>query len=96
VDGYRLELDHGVPLEEWNAHVSLLTGMAAAEIMLRGRVGILRTMPPADPDDVADFRAQTIALGLPWQDGVAYAIPVKRDTCAFHSSSGTPWSSSSR
>ena len=71
-DGYRLELDHGVPLEEWNAHVSLLTGMAAAEIMLRGRVGILRTMPPADPDDVADFRAQTIALGLPWQDGVAY------------------------
>ncbi len=71
-DGYRLELDHGVALEEWNAHVSLLTGMAAANIMLRGRVGILRTMPPADPDDVADFRAQTVALGLPWQDGVAY------------------------
>ncbi|WP_312676304.1 RNB domain-containing ribonuclease [Microbacterium sp.] len=71
-DGYRLELDHGVPLEDHNAHVSLLTGMAAAEIMLRGRVGILRTMPPAAPDDVADFRAQTVALGLPWREDVGY------------------------
>ncbi len=65
-DGYRLERSEGVPLEEWNAHVSLLTGMAAAELMLRGGIGILRTMPPADPDDVAAFRAQTVALGVPW------------------------------
>jgi len=61
-----------VPLEEWNAHVSLLTGMAAAEIMLAGGVGILRTMPQADPDDVAEFRAQTIALGLPWRFDIPY------------------------
>lgn len=71
-DGYAIERSEGVPLEDWNAHVSLLTGMAAAEIMLRGRVGILRTMPPADPDDVAEFRAQTVALGLPWRPGVDY------------------------
>lgn len=70
--GYRLERSEGVPLEDANAHVSLMTGMAAADIMLRGGIGILRTMPPADPDDVADFRAQTVALGLPWRLTTAY------------------------
>lgn len=71
-DGYRLEIDDGVPLEDANAHVFLMTGMAAADIMLRGGVGILRTMPPAAAEDVADFRAQTIALGLPWRLDVGY------------------------
>lgn len=71
-EGYRLELGYGVPLEDANAHVSLLTGMAAAEIMLRGGIGILRTMPPASAEDLAEFRAQTVALGLPWPRDVAY------------------------
>lgn len=70
--GYRLERDAPLSVEDWNAQVSLLTGMAAAELMLRGRVGILRTMPAADPDDVAAFRAQTVALGVPWRPDVAY------------------------
>ena len=34
-----------LPAEDWNAQISLMTGMAAAEMMLRARVGILRTMP---------------------------------------------------
>ena len=71
-DGYRIEQSDGVPLEDWNAHVSLLTGMTAAEIMVRGKVGILRTMPPADPAAIAAFRAQTIALGRPWAEAVPY------------------------
>lgn len=71
-DGYRLERSEGVPLEDWNAHVSLMTGMAAAEIMVRGGIGVLRTMPPAQPQDVADFRSQTIALGIPWRLDVPY------------------------
>lgn len=70
--GFRLEQDDVVPLEHHNAQVSLLTGMAAAEIMLRGGVGILRTMPPAAADDVAAFRGRTRALGLPWAEGTAY------------------------
>lgn len=70
--GYRLERDAPLPVEEWNAQVSLLTGMTAADIMLRGGVGILRTMPAAEPDDVAAFRAQTDALGVPWPEGIAY------------------------
>lgn len=70
--GYRLERDAPLAVEDWNAQLSLLTGMAAADLMLRGGVGILRTMPAADPDDVAAFRAQTVALGIPWTAGVSY------------------------
>ncbi|KJL45361.1 Ribonuclease R [Microbacterium trichothecenolyticum] len=70
--GYRLERDAPLAIEDWNAQVSLLTGMAAADIMLKGRVGILRTMPAAEADDVAAFRAQTVALGIPWPADVPY------------------------
>ena len=70
--GYRLEREAPLAVEDWNAQVSLLTGMAAAEIMLAGGVGILRTMPRAEPEDVADFRAKAAALGIPWDDGVPY------------------------
>ncbi|MFT4218894.1 MAG: RNB domain-containing ribonuclease [Microbacterium sp.] len=69
---YRLRRRATLPIETWNAHVSLLTGMSAADIMLRGGVGILRTMPAADDDDVAAFRAQTVALGLPWPEDMRY------------------------
>jgi len=77
-DGYRLERSSGFPLEDWNAHVSLLTGMAAAEVMLAGGVGILRTMPAAGADDVEEFRTQTVALGLPWPTGQPYGEYLRR------------------
>ncbi|HKP08262.1 MAG TPA: RNB domain-containing ribonuclease [Microbacterium sp.] len=70
--GYRLERDTPLAVEDWNAQVSLLTGMAAADLMLRGGVGILRTMPAAEADDVAAFHAQTVALGIPWHAEVPY------------------------
>ncbi|MEO6627798.1 MAG: RNB domain-containing ribonuclease, partial [Aquihabitans sp.] len=38
-----------LPVERWNAQVSLLTGRAAASLMLAGGRGILRTLPAADP-----------------------------------------------
>lgn len=69
---YELTRRATLPIEDWNAQVSLLTGMAAAKIMLDAGVGILRTMPAADADDVATFRAQTAALGNPWPEGVGY------------------------
>ena len=58
-----------LPIEEWNAQLSLMTGMAAAELMIGAKIGILRTMPA--PDDAAfnRFRRQTEALGRPWQTG---------------------------
>lgn len=52
--------------EEWNAQISLLTGMAAADLMIEAGVGVLRTMPPPDQDRIDRFRRQARALGAPW------------------------------
>jgi len=58
-----------LPVEDWNAQVSLLTGMCAARLMLDGRVGVLRTLPRADERDVARLRRTARALGVDWPDG---------------------------
>jgi exoribonuclease R len=70
--GYHLRRRILLPIEQWNAQLSLLTGMEAAALMLSGRVGILRTMPPADADGIARFRRQARALGTPWAPDVRY------------------------
>ena len=62
-----------LPVEGWNAQISLLTGTAAARLMLDGAVGLLRTLPPPVPAEVATVRRSALALGLPWPEGVAYA-----------------------
>ncbi|GAB6857210.1 RNB domain-containing ribonuclease [Microbacterium xylanilyticum] len=66
---YAIERRTPLPVEDWNAQLSLMTGMAAAQLMLQARIGILRTMP--QPDDAAfqTFRRQTEALGVPWTTG---------------------------
>lgn len=69
---YRLTFRPLLPAEDWNAQISLLTGMVAAEIMLEGGVGILRTMPPAEEHDLERFRREARALGVPWPAGMAY------------------------
>lgn len=71
-DGYDLVADPPLPVEDWNAQISLMTGMAAAQIMLDGKVGILRTMPDADEQSEARFRARTVALGHPWAQDIPY------------------------
>lgn len=71
--GLRLEFRAGRGIEDDNAQVSLLTGMAAASLMLEAGVGVLRTMPPASEDAVERLRRQALALGVDWPDGVDYA-----------------------
>lgn len=63
---YELVRRSPLPVEEWNAQLSLMTGMAAASIMLDGGVGILRTMPAPFADTLEHFRMQVAALGEPW------------------------------
>jgi exoribonuclease R len=63
---YDLTLRAGLPAEDWNAQLSLLTGMAAARFMLDAGVGILRTLPAPDDGLVARFRRQAEALGVEW------------------------------
>lgn len=67
--GYAIERRHPLPVEEWNAQLSLMTGMAAASLMLDARIGILRTMPQPDEKAFEAFRLQTQALGRPWTTG---------------------------
>ena len=70
--GYVLKRRHLLPVEAWNAQLSLMTGMAAAAIMLEARVGILRTMPKPTAERIESFRTQTEALGRPWPESVTY------------------------
>jgi exoribonuclease R len=55
-----------LPVEEWNAQMSLLTGFAAASLMMYARVGFLRTLPPPHPRDVQRLHRTAHALGLDW------------------------------
>lgn len=59
------------PVEEWNAQLSLTTGRAAAALMLKGRAGLLRTLPPAPPEAPARLRTAAAALGIEWPAGEA-------------------------
>ncbi|PQZ95952.1 ribonuclease II [Arthrobacter sp. MYb227] len=63
---YQLLATAPLPVEDWNAQISLLTGMEAARIMLAGGVGILRTMPAPLPKDLEIFRLQAKTLGAEW------------------------------
>ncbi len=69
---FGLQLRSALPAEDWNAQISLLTGIAAAALMRRGGVGVFRALPPADPRDVARLRHTAAALGIAWPPQVAY------------------------
>jgi exoribonuclease R len=60
-------------VDSWNAEISLLTGMAAAELMIGARVGLLRTLPRPDDDAQAAFLRTARALGVPVPDGASPA-----------------------
>ena len=62
-----------LPAEAWNAEISLLTGVAAARLMLDGGTGLLRTLPPPETREVESVRRSALALGLPWPEGAPYA-----------------------
>ncbi|QMU97904.1 RNB domain-containing ribonuclease [Microbacterium esteraromaticum] len=66
---YDIERRRPLPIEDWNAQLSLMTGMAAAELMIDGKIGVLRTMPQPDERAFERFRRQTEALGRPWTTG---------------------------
>ena len=67
--GWTLAFRGDLPVEAWNAQISLLTGRCAAALMLDGGVGVLRTLPPPRPEDVERLRLLAPALGVEWPDG---------------------------
>ncbi|WP_223408814.1 RNB domain-containing ribonuclease [Occultella gossypii] len=70
--GYRLSYRATLPVEEWNAQISLLTGIAAASLMRGKRAGIFRTLEQADPRDVKRLRRAAHGLGIDWPADASY------------------------
>lgn len=63
---WRLEFRRMLDVESWNAQISLLTGFAAASMMVYGRIGVLRTLPPPAPEAVTRLHRTARALGIDW------------------------------
>ncbi|MFG2885871.1 RNB domain-containing ribonuclease [Streptomyces sp. NPDC048297] len=74
---YQLTYRAPLPADEWNAQISLLTGMAAADLMLAAGTGILRTLPAAPDGAVARLRRTATALHIDWPHHVSYAALIR-------------------
>jgi len=59
-------------VEDWNEQISLLTGMAAAQLMVQAKVGLLRTLPAAEPRSLQRLHITAKALGIDWPDALSY------------------------
>jgi len=70
---FRLEYRTTRPVESWNEQISLMTGMAAADLMLHGEIGILRTLPKAPDGALQRLRRAARALGVDWPADLSYA-----------------------
>ncbi len=104
-DGYALEYEVTLPVEDWNAQISLLTGMCAADLMIAAGVGLFRTLAPAEPRELESLRRSALALGVPWPEGARYGDVVRdldpadprhaafasRATRLFGGAAYTPW-----
>ncbi|HEX5996383.1 MAG TPA: RNB domain-containing ribonuclease [Jiangellales bacterium] len=72
-DGLGIEYRSPLPIEGWNAQISLLTGMAAAAMMREAGIGVFRTVPEANAASLARLRRTARALDVPWPADKAYA-----------------------
>ena len=98
--GYALRYRAPLPIEGWNAQISLMTGMGAAELMLNARIGVLRTLPQADRGALARLRRTAKALEIPWPEDVTHAELIRCWTrgsrCTRHSCPSRPSSCGDR
>ncbi|MFJ4779087.1 RNB domain-containing ribonuclease [Streptomyces sp. NPDC088762] len=74
---YSLAYRAPLPADGWNAQISLMTGMAAADLMLAAGTGILRTLPTAPDGAVGKLRRAAKALRIDWPHHVPYAELVR-------------------
>ncbi len=70
--GWALEYRAPLPVEDWNAQISLLTGIVAAQLMVDASVGVLRTLPAADQYRVDRLRRVAKGLEIAWPGDVTY------------------------
>ena len=67
-----------LPVETWNAQISLLTGMEAAKLMIAAHVGILRTLPPPQSSQITRLRRSAGALHIGWPHGTSWGALANR------------------
>jgi len=78
IDGcYELVHDESLIVEDWNAQISLLTGMAAADLMIGAGVGLLRTLPDPDQQTLDKIRLSALSLGIDWPSEMSYSERVR-------------------
>jgi VacB/RNase II family 3'-5' exoribonuclease len=75
--GYRLAFEEASAVEGWNAQISLMTGMAAAQLMSARGVGLLRALDPPRPERVQMLRLTAQALHVHWPATMGYASFVR-------------------
>lgn len=66
---FELFIEPRQKMMDYNSEISLLTGMAAGNMMEEAGVGILRTLRPAGDEAEATFRCEARALGFDLPDG---------------------------
>jgi exoribonuclease R len=64
--GFDLRYEAPLPVEKWNAQISILAGIEAAKIMVDAGVGILRTVPEPSKEFLARLRRSAEALHVSW------------------------------
>lgn len=74
---YVLTYEQSLPVEKWNAQISLMTGMAAAQLQVAAKIGLLRTMPEADRRDIDQLRRVARSLHLSWPGHIGYPAFVR-------------------
>ncbi|MFJ8631015.1 RNB domain-containing ribonuclease [Streptomyces sp. NPDC093568] len=74
---YELAYRAPLPADGWNSQISLLTGIAAADLMLSHGTGVLRTLPAAPDGAVGRLRRSAHALDIDWPHHVSYASLVR-------------------
>ena len=75
--GWLLEYRAPLPVEDWNAQISLMVGMEAARIMVDAGVGLLRVMPPPDSATIQWLRGIANVLGITWPNDSTFQEVVR-------------------
>ncbi len=70
-DDWKILMRVRTDVDAWNAEISLLTGMCAAELMLKAGIGVLRTLPSPEDGALGRFKRAARALGVTWPDGAS-------------------------
>jgi exoribonuclease R len=71
-EGWTVSYRVGLPVEDFNAQISLLTGMAAAKLMHERGVGVVRAQDVPEEKSMRRLRCQADAFGVPWPTEMPY------------------------